>query len=153
MTDRGETTHAFKDYTDRESEMLTASREKDDKIHRRLGSTIMTLIAKMQKRHMQCSYHALMNYYCPAVEVEKPDLDVSLDSMEESLEITQNEISTISTSTSSDDAPASNEQDIIRHHTPQHKVFLVMIYLIAGCRVRSGSHQEYRSTRFVWKRA
>jgi hypothetical protein len=95
-----------------------------------------------------------MNYYCSVVEVEKSDLDVSLNSMEESVEITQNEISTISTRTSSDDVPVvSQEQDIVRHHTPQHKVFLMMFYLIAGCRVCSGCRQEHHSTRLVWKRA
>jgi telomerase reverse transcriptase len=56
--------------------------------------------------------------------VEKPAVDVWLDSMEESVEITQNEISTISTLPSSDGLlPVSKEQDIIRHYTPQYKVF------------------------------
>ena len=123
-TDRRETTHAFKDYTDRESEITAASTERDHKVYRRLGPTLLQLITKMQKLHKQCSYHALINYYCSAVE-EQPDghVDLSLGSTEESMELTQKEISTISTEISEVVPHVSKEQDIIRHHTPQYKVF------------------------------
>lgn len=123
-TDRRETTHSCKDYTDRESEIAGASRETEDKVYRRLGA-ILPLITKMQKLHQQCSYHGLINYYCSAVEDERLDLDddMSLDSIEESMELTQKEISTISTEISMEGLPpVSRETDIIRHHTPQYKV-------------------------------
>jgi hypothetical protein len=59
------------------------------------------------------------------VEDERLDLDddMSLDSIEESMELTQKEISTISTEISMEGLPpVSRETDIIRHHTPQYKV-------------------------------
>jgi hypothetical protein len=109
---------------DRESEIAGASRETEDKVYRRLGA-ILPLITKMQQLHKQCSYHGLINYYCSTVEDGRPDLDdyMSMNSIEESMELTQKEISTISTETSMEGLqPVSRETDIIRHHTPQYKV-------------------------------
>ena len=123
---RRETTHAFKDYTDREAEIMSSSKERDAKAYKRLKNKLVPLIKKMQLLHSQCSYHSLINYYCSTAS----DEDVSKDEMElnESLEtsrlLTQMEISTASVR-SLDKAigPTSNEGDIIRHHLPQYRVF------------------------------
>lgn len=126
-TDRRETTHAFKDYTDREGEIATALKDRDLKVYRRLGTRLLPLIRKMQQLHKKCSYHELIEYYCSQnseASSKEMDVDVSFGSEEHSKEFTQKEISIISTNTSGRDQLPSEQGDIIRHHTPQHKVVL-----------------------------
>jgi hypothetical protein len=128
-TDRRETTHAFKDYIDREAEIASAMKDKDPKVYRRMGPRVLPLIAKMQKLHKECAYHALMEYYCGQSKEETGDLnvDVSFGSEEHSKEFTQKEISVISTAPSNNGKSTSSEGDIIRHHTPQHKVWNISV--------------------------
>lgn len=90
----------------------------------------MPLIRKMLKLHKGCSYHALMEHYCPEkMEMGQEDFDVqiagneSLGSNEMSKVITQKEVSMISAASSQGDGEiASGEGDIIRHFTPHHRV-------------------------------
>jgi len=123
-TDRRETTHAFKDYTDREAEIGGTLNERDNKSLRRLRN-VVPLVGKMQKLHKSCSYHAMIHYYCPEKDLESQIVgEDSLASNETSKVITQKEISVASTRSSGGDIDvSSNEGDIIRHYTPHHKVF------------------------------
>ena len=124
-TDRRETTHAFKDYTDRDAEVASAPKSRDFQIYNRLGPRVLPLIAKMQKFHNECSYHALIEYYCgqSAEETREIDVDVSFGSEDHSKVFTQKHISVLSTGTSDvSPTPSSEEGNIIRYHTPQHKV-------------------------------
>jgi len=123
-TDRWETTHAAKDYTDREDEITRSNTERDAKVYRRLEATVLPLIRKMQKLHSDCSYHALLNYYCSSTPENTLNMgEASMESSEESRFISQKEISMISSLTSSAEAAvASRDNDIIRHHTPHFKV-------------------------------
>jgi len=125
-TDRRETTHAFKDYTDREDEIATALKDRDFKVYRRLAARMLPLIRKMQQLHKKCSYHELIEYYCSQnPETSKEiDVDVSFGSEERSKEFTQQELSIFSTNTSGREQLPSEQGDIIRHHMPQHKVVL-----------------------------
>jgi telomerase reverse transcriptase len=125
VTDRRETTHAFKDYTDRENEITGAMKGRDEKVYRRLGLRILPLITKMQKMHKSCSYDAIIHYYCTSASEYTYDaeLEASFDEEKEgSKEITQMELPTVSTITSDDAEVTSQECDIIRHHTPHNKV-------------------------------
>ena len=126
-TDRRETTHAFKDYTDREAEIATAPKDRDLKVYKRLGPKLLPLIVKMQKLHKQCSFHALINHYCSSSSVgADTDIEMSfMDHKDRSKELTQKEISMISTKTSDDVAVNSRDYDIIPHHTPQHQVYQI----------------------------
>ena len=86
---------------------------------------MVPLIAKMQKLHKGCSYHAMIQHYCPEGVDSGPEIvgDISLELNETSKIITQNEISSISTRSSEGDVDvSSNEGDIIRHFTPHHRV-------------------------------
>ena len=90
----------------------------------------MPLIRKMMKLHKGCSYHALMEHYCPeTMEIAKEDSEVqipgdeSLQSNEMSKVITQKEVSMISAVSSQGDSEiVSGEGDIIRHFTPHYRV-------------------------------
>jgi hypothetical protein len=124
VTHRRETTHAFKDYTDREAEITSSLKDRDEKVYKRLGARMFPVIAKMQRLHQQCSYHTLINYYCSSIQESTCEADdgLSLDK-ETSKVFTQNEESTIFTRTyDGNTPPMSKDEDIIRHHTPQHKV-------------------------------
>jgi hypothetical protein len=124
VTDRRETTHAFRDYTDRESEIKLACKDRDIKVYRRLRGDVLPLISKMQKLHKAYSYHALIRRCCSPADMESldPGGNTSFET-EVSKELTQKEISTISTSTSNGESQyASSNGDIIQHHTPPHKV-------------------------------
>jgi hypothetical protein len=123
-TDRRETTHAFKDYTDREAEIGGTLNERDNKSFRRLRD-VVPLVVKTQKLHKSCSYYAMIQHYCPEMDLE-PDIvgNDSLESNETSKVITQKEISMTSTKSSEGEVDvSSNEGDIIRHFTPHHRVF------------------------------
>jgi hypothetical protein len=125
LTDRRETTHAFKDYTDREAEITASLKDKDQKAYRRLGKRILDLILKMQKAHQQISYHELIHYYCSNREGRsEKEVEMVNDEKETSKELTQKEISTISTRMSEDIQSMYKDEDLIRHHTPHHKVSL-----------------------------
>lgn len=68
--DRKETVHAFKDYTLREQEIAAVNKGLKpgtaENVPKRLRGTAFELVARMQKLHKRCSYHALVKYYCPA---------------------------------------------------------------------------------------
>jgi hypothetical protein len=148
LTDRRETTHAFKDYTDREAEIASSFKDHDEKIYRRLGAAVIPLIDKMQRLHQQCSYHALINYYCSPVQESTCDTGDGLSIDRETSKVfTQNEISTISTRAfDGDSSPMSKDEDIVRHHTPQHKVTLKMYRrLTTGRCLRLRCHKEGHS--------
>ena len=155
FTDRRETTHAFKDYTDRDDEIALSLKDRNEKVYRRLGERVLPLIAKMQKLHQQCSYHALINYYCSSVQdsATLPDDGLFFD-RETSKVFSQNEMSTISMRTfDGDTPPTSNDEDIIRHHTPQHKVMLKSYQtLTTGYCLRLCCNKACHSSRFLWKR-
>jgi len=139
-TDRRETTHAFKDYTDREAEIASGIQDRDPKVYRRLGPRLLPLIAKLQKLHKECSYHALIEYYCGQKDEDSGqiEVDVSFGSEDHSKEYTQKEISIISTKPPDTERPVSTagEGDIIRHHTPQHKVLSPLYRINEDCCVR-----------------
>jgi hypothetical protein len=125
-TDRRETTHAFKDYTDREAEIAGAMKDRDEKVYRRLGANVLPLIRKMQKFHQHCSYHSLVHYYCsPAADNTCKDSgEMSLKSDKETSKVlTQKEVSITTSGTlagGSQEMP--QDENVIRHHTPHHKV-------------------------------
>ena len=123
-TDRRETTHAFKDYTDREAEIGGTLNERDNKSFRRLRG-VVPLVVKMQKLHKSCSYSAMIQHYCPEKDLEAEIVgNDSLESNETSKVITQKEVSMTSTRSSEGEiGVSSNERDIIRHFTPHHRVF------------------------------
>lgn len=125
-TDRRETTHTFKDYTDRETEITLSSKSRDEKVYKRLGERVLPLITKMQKLHQKCSYSALIHYYCSAArkDLYETEAEVSFDEgKERSKELTQGDISIISTRTSDGDIQfTSKDVNIIRHHTPHNQV-------------------------------
>ena len=125
-TDRRETTHAFKDYTDREAEIARAMKDRDEKVYRRLGGSVLPLIRKMQKLHGQCSYHSLVHYYSsPAANNACQDGgEMSMESERETSKmLTQKEVSIITSGSSTGRSQgASQDENIIRHHTPHHKV-------------------------------
>jgi len=135
VTDRRETTHAFKDYTDRENEITGAPKSRDEKVYRRLGSRILPLVTKMHKLHKRCSYDATIHYYCSSASERTRDTELELsfdDEKERSKEITQMELPTVSTIVSDDVQLTSKECDIIRHHTPHNQVWQILFSLIAG---------------------
>src|SRR6266496_1495632 len=78
VTDRRETTHAFKDYTDRENEITGAPKSRDEKVYRRLGSRILPLVTKMHKLHKRCSYDATIHYYCSSASERTRDTELEL---------------------------------------------------------------------------
>jgi len=132
-TDRRETTHAFKDYTDRETEIAGAMKDRDEKVYRRLGASVLPLIRKMQKFHQQCSYHSLVHYYCsPTTDNTcKDGGEMSLESSKDTSKVlTQKEVSMITSGTSTGGSQeASQDENIIRHHTPHHKVRSLVSWL------------------------
>jgi hypothetical protein len=121
ITDRRETTHAFRDYTDREAEINVSPKNRDEKIYVRLGTRVLPLIVKMQKLHRDCSYHALMTYYCSTASTTARG-EIANEAVETSAFLTQKEISTIPTKPSQEKEVDGN-QNLIRYHTPHHKVF------------------------------
>lgn len=126
ITDRRETTHAFRDYTDREAEITMATKYRDEKVFKRLGVKVLPLISKMQKLHQKCSYSALIHHYCSPGQGGNVHVELRTTFDEEkkrSKELTQRDISTISTRTSETDIElTSKDVDIIRHHTPHNQV-------------------------------
>ena len=125
VTDRRETSHAFKDYTDRENEIAISPKNRDDKAYQRLGTRVLSLVSKMQKLHKLCSYHELINYYCSSTpEFFQEELEIPLhNEKEKSKELTQKEISILSARALDEGVPVTSQDcDIIRHHTPQYKV-------------------------------
>jgi hypothetical protein len=125
-TDRRETTHAFKDYTDRETEIARTMKDRDEKVYRRLGGSVLPLIRKMQKLHGQCSYHSLVHYFCsPAANNTCQDGgEMSMESERETSRVlTQKEVSIVTSGSSAGGGQgASQDENIIRHHIPHHKV-------------------------------
>jgi len=79
MVDKGDTTYAFKDYTLRELEIAPLSlaesvrmqrdaklvASKHPRIPKRLRGEAYVLVRRLQKRHYECSYKKLLEYYCP----------------------------------------------------------------------------------------
>lgn len=130
-TDRRETTHAFKDYTDREYEIAWANRDRDEKVCRRLAA-VSPLISKLQKFQKRYPYDALIKYYCPRrtnESVNEGQEAVSMETLEGEMDNsklwTQKEISILSSKgPAMETASATQEIDIIQHHTPHHQVFL-----------------------------
>jgi hypothetical protein len=125
-TDRRETTHAFKDYTDREQEISLANRDRDAKVYRRLAAAL-PLISKMQKLHKGCSYDALIKFYCDSRNTEMASAIVDEASMESESDPSklwsQKEISMLSTfQPPTEIPPATKDIDIIQHYTPHHQV-------------------------------
>jgi hypothetical protein len=125
-TDRRETTHAFKDYTDREQEILNANHDRDAKVYRRLAGAL-ALISKMQKLQKGCSYDALIKYYCNSRNPEIASEIVEEGSMENDSDpskvCSQKEISVLSTFQPSTEIPlASKNINILQHYTPHHQV-------------------------------
>jgi hypothetical protein len=125
-TDRRETTHAFKDYTDREQEISLANRDRDVKVYRRLAGAL-PLISKMQKLQKGCSYDALIKYYCNSRNTEIASEIVEEGSMESDSDPSklwsQKEISLSSTfQPSTEIPPATKDINIIQHYTPHHQV-------------------------------
>lgn len=61
--------HTLKEYTFREQEITDVNKGlkagKQENIPRRLRGTTFELVARMQRLHKRCSYHALLKYYCP----------------------------------------------------------------------------------------
>jgi hypothetical protein len=129
-TDRRETTHAFKDYTDREGEITAGTKDRDDKVYRRLGGNVLPLIRKMQSLHRNCLYHSLIHYYCSPCgdSVVNDGLEMSLESVRETSKLlTQKEVSNVTMGSSNGEGGVkSKDEDIIRHHTPHHKVHLII---------------------------
>lgn len=87
---------------------------------------MVPLVKKIQKLHNDCSYHAMIHYYCP--EGSRPQVEVmgneSIESNETSKIMTQGEVSMTSTKSSEGDVEVSSKEgDIIRHFTPHHRVF------------------------------
>ena len=125
-TDRRETTHAFKDYTDREAEIAGAMKDRDEKVYRRLGANVLPLIRKMQKFHQQCSYHSFVHYYCsPTTDNTCKDSgEMSLESDKETSKVlTQKEVNISTSGTlAGGSQETSQDENVIRHHTPHHKV-------------------------------
>lgn len=126
ITDRRETTHAFKDYTDREGEIASARKDRDEKVYRRLGIKVLPLIRKMQRLHQQCSYHSLVHYYGSPISDDsgKDGGEMSLESEKDTSKLlTQKEVSIIASGTLvSGSQQTSQDENIIRHHTPHYKV-------------------------------
>jgi len=128
-TDRRETTHAFKDYTDREQEIKVANRSRDEKVLRRLAA-VLPLISKMQKLQKVCAYDALIKYYCAPREnesLDEPGKDVSFETAEAETDSsklwTQKDLSTLSLKQGPMDVqPPIKDIDIIQHHIPHHRV-------------------------------
>lgn len=67
--DRKETAQTFKEYTFREEEIAAANKSPklgvEENIPKRLRGITFELVARMQRLHKRCSYHALLKYYCP----------------------------------------------------------------------------------------
>jgi hypothetical protein len=131
-TDRRETTHLFKDYTDREQEIKFANRGRDEKVYHRL-SAVLPLISKMQKFQNRCAYDALIKYYCAlwkndddANEFEEDGSKGSLGTDTDRSKLwTQKEISVLSTEQLPAETQAPTKDiDIIQHHISHHQVHL-----------------------------
>ncbi|KAK5692774.1 Telomerase reverse transcriptase [Elasticomyces elasticus] len=78
--DSAETAQQFKDYTVREKEIAAAEQRskrkqvaagrvelqsKPSHLGKRLRGTAFQLVQSIRKRHARCSYHALLQHYCP----------------------------------------------------------------------------------------
>ena len=76
--DSRESVQPFKDYTLREQEIAqleyrnkrkrgdeTSSIAVKERVPKRLRGEALDLVRKLQRLHSQCSYHNLLNYYCP----------------------------------------------------------------------------------------
>lgn len=59
----------FKEYTLREEEIAAVNKNSkpgvEENVPKRLKGITFELVARMQKLHERCSYHALLKYYCP----------------------------------------------------------------------------------------
>lgn len=59
----------LKDYTVREKEIAAVAALSGKlevlSVPKRLRGTVFGLVARMQRLHKRCSYHALVKYYCP----------------------------------------------------------------------------------------
>lgn len=126
VTDRRETTHALKDYTDREQEILLANRDRDSKVYRRLAAAL-PLISKMQKLQKGCSYDALIKYYCNSLNTEiasEVGEEASMESESDPSKLwSQKDISMLSTfQPPSEIPPATKDINVIQHYTPHHQV-------------------------------
>lgn len=66
-----DTAQRFKDYTTREEEILKSGGKKNH-LPRRLRGRPFCLISKLRKRHSNCPYAQLFQYYCPARETASP---------------------------------------------------------------------------------
>lgn len=62
--DRKETIQPLKDYTLREHEIALQG-GKGSFIPKRLRGKTFELVQRMMRLHKRCSYHALIEYYCP----------------------------------------------------------------------------------------
>jgi len=128
-TDRRETTHAFKDYTDREQEIKLANPGRDEKVFCRLAG-VLPLISKMQNLQKRCAYDALIKYYCAQRKnerVDEPGKNVPMATLEEETDKsklwTQKDISALSLKQERMDVqPPINDIDIMQHHIPHHRV-------------------------------
>jgi hypothetical protein len=123
-TDRRETRHAFRDYTDREGEIQSSRKSRDKKAYGRLEARIVPLIQKMQRSHRDCSYHALLHHYCSA-ETESGmavDGEVSFGNGSSSNFFTQNELTLTSAGSLTGDEMQNGDSDLLRHHTCHHQV-------------------------------
>ena len=78
LVDTKESIQPFKDYTLREQEIAQLERRNTRKrsarasnitvreqVPKRLRGETLNLVRKLQKLHSQCSYHDLLNHYCP----------------------------------------------------------------------------------------
>lgn len=59
----------FKEYTLREEEIAAVNKSLkpgvEENVPKRLKGITFELVARMQRLHKRCSYHALLKYYCP----------------------------------------------------------------------------------------
>lgn len=81
--DKTETTHAFKDYTFREREILfadrhevsnrkpTSGRPEGMKIPKRLRGQAVAMVSRLRKLHAGCPYSQLLRHYCPIPDHRK----------------------------------------------------------------------------------
>ena len=84
VVDKTETTHPFKDYTLRESEIIGTARKLPmtqsgaswrQSIPKRLRGLCEALIRKFQLRHSRCAYVELLRHYCPVGDLAGFDIE------------------------------------------------------------------------------
>jgi telomerase reverse transcriptase len=79
-TDLQDTSQPFKDYTTRETEIKRNRMKREDrpgqpslpadKIPRRLRGPCFRLVERVRKRHSRCSFKALLDHYCPHLQLK-----------------------------------------------------------------------------------